>query len=589
MGKTTAKRPRRPQSSWRFTHSLGRRASFICLVQGKPFLSKTRIKEAYFYFVKQLVDYTKDQLERLFKTVTSRLVFVSIVLESDDDAYLIFEGLNAKGLPLTQADLIRNYLLMRIHRKRQDSVYGTYWMPMQTAFEEHLTEFIRHFLMRHGTFVKKNEVYATMKANTEGFAEAETTTYLETLHRFSSYYLKLTKPETEPNPILWKWLVSLKRLDITTAYPFLLDLFDELASGKVSEESFVGILKLLETFLVRRFVCSVPTHDLNKFFPTLLLQAKQSQNLVKGVADALAKRLFPKTPEFKREFFQMKMYGSGERTVKAKLILERLEESYEHKEEVNTEDLSIEHIMPQTPNDWWKSHLGENWENIHERYVHTIGNLTLTGYNPDLSNSAFPVKVRIYSESHLELTKSIGGDKWTEKEITERMEKLFERANGVWPYFGKAADEEIEEGPEEPSPVSGLDPVMTAEELVKLLGGGKSIDGSRSCFLLNDGRQIVVSVSREYDRGRPFWYGISPNAIKALDNCTHIALGMGLDRVALLPAELMKDYVKHCGDSKYKTGSIHHYHVFISNGDKPEMYGKQDSPRVELSRFIVGG
>jgi len=321
--------------------------------------AKNKITDAHSFFAKKLSETTEEGLEKLFHTIISRLLFVSIVLGTDDNAYLIFEGLNAKGLPLTQADLIRNFLLMRVHVKRQDSVFTANWLPMQTALADNLTEFIRHFLMRNGSFIKENEVYATLKTATENNSEQQTITYLATLNTFSSFYQKLLNPETEANPNIRKRLEALKRLDVTTAYPFLLDLYEDYASQKCTEEQFIHIFDMLENFLVRRFVCSVPTYGLNKFFPTLLSQAKQHASLTEGVAEILSKRSYPKNAEFRRNLFIMKMYG-GERAQKAKLILERLEESYGHKEGVLAEPLTIEHIMPQTLTDCWQKELGEN-------------------------------------------------------------------------------------------------------------------------------------------------------------------------------------------------------------------------------------
>lgn len=571
------------------------RRDFINLVQGTDTPSQNKIKEAYAFFAKKLVDITnKEGLERVFNTVIGKLLFVSIVLASDDNAYLIFEGLNAKGLPLTQADLIRNYLLMRVHRKRQDALFSNNWMPMQIALESNLTEFIRHFLMRNSSFIKQNEIYVTLKAGTEDHAEKETIAYLETLKKFSGYYQKLISPELEVNPKLQKRLIALKRLDVTTAYPFLLDLFDKFECKRCTEDEFVEILKMLETFLVRRFVCAIPTHDLNKFFPSILSQASEYPTLCEGVSEILSKRAFPRNSEFRRNLFVMKMYGSGERGVKTKLILERLEESFGHKEEVKAKDLTIEHIMPQTLTDWWKAHLGENWEHLHERYVHTIGNLTLTGYNPRLSNSSFQEKCEIYADSHVEMNKGISGESWTEKEIKDRTEALYERAIVVWPSLGKAIDDGLEEtdaAADEEARDTGTtaaEPAMTTAEVVEVLGGAVAVKPGKYTFRLNDGRNILITVSRKYTRGKPYWYGLSPSFLSVIDtnSCSHIAFGMGTGKVALVPAEIVKEYTKHCGVSKYKSSTIHHYHFFVTNSETPEMYGNQDSPRIALTDYL---
>jgi uncharacterized protein with ParB-like and HNH nuclease domain len=565
------------------------RVAFINLVESKPITARSKVTDAYSFFAKKIGDASKDELEALFHTVTSRLIFVSIMLAADDNAYLIFEGLNAKGLPLTQADLIRNYLLMRIHRKHQDAVFTDFWLPMQTTLGANLTEFIRHFLMRNASFIKLNEVYATLKSAVEDCSEQQTIEYLETLNRFSVYYQNIIEPESESDVAIKDRLFALKRLDVTTAYPFLLDLFDDRACQRCTDDVFIDVLEMLETFLVRRFVCSVPTHDLNKFFPTVLAQAKQYPSITEGVADILSKRSFPRNAEFKRNFVSLKMYGSGERGIKTKLILERIEESFGHKEEVQMKDLTIEHIMPQTLTDWWKAHLGVNWEHIYERCVHTVGNLTLTGYNPSLSNSSFDEKKAIYSGSHVEMTKRISGEGWTEQEIKNRAEELYERAIIVWPNLGNAADDVTEETENDVADVETAIPVMSPAEAVEVLGGGVAINGSKYCFAINSGVNVVVTCSRLYPKTKPYWYGLSPSFLKAIDsqNCRFVAFGMGNDRVALVPAEIVKTYTQHCGVSKYKTQSIHHYHFFITKAEPHEMYGNQDSPRIVLTDYLV--
>jgi uncharacterized protein with ParB-like and HNH nuclease domain len=566
------------------------RQSFVSLVQGDPPSSKTKIQDAYSFFSRKLVNASKDELDKLFNTVVSKLLFVSVVLAGDDNAYLIFEGLNAKGLPLTQADLIRNYLLMRIHRNRQDRVYNTTWLPMQNALGADLTEYIRHFLMRNSSFIKQSEVYANLKAVTENFTEEDTIGYLETLHRFSSYYQRLLNPHSEPTPQVRTRLCALKRLDITTAYPFLLDLFDDLAFQRCTEDTFISVLKTLETFLVRRFVCSVPTHDLNKFFPSVLAQANQYPTLLEGVADLLSKRSFPKNAEFRQQFFVKKMYGSGERAVKTKLILERLEESYGHKEEVQTDDLQIEHIMPQTLTDWWKAELGENWEQVHERYLDTIGNLTLTGYNPALSNASFDDKKKIYADSHLEITKRISSDAWAETEIRERIEELYERAIAIWPSLGNMTDDmdEFDEGNGLLVEDESCERAMRMKDLLTLLGGGEPIKPSKNCFHLVDGNNVLVTVSKQFPKSKPYWYGISEASIKLIDahGCAYVAFGLGTSRVALVPAGIVREYVKYCTVTRYKSGEIHHYHFSITGTEPPELYGNQDSPRIDLTEYI---
>ena len=154
--------------------------------------------------------------------------------------------------------------------------------------------------------------------------------------------------------------------------------------------------------MVRRFICKIPTNALNNIFPSLYKQITSNiySDIVYALADTLSTKGYPRDSEFEDWFVSGKMYAHGDNIDKTKLILEKLEESFEHHEIIDFINISIEHIMPQTLNDWWKNHLGENFEVEHDEWLHSVGNLTLTGYNSDLSNYDFHSKKTILINSH---------------------------------------------------------------------------------------------------------------------------------------------------------------------------------------------
>src|SRR5262249_41306374 len=154
-----------------------------------------------------------------------------------------------------------------------------------------------------------------------------------------------------------------------TAYPFLLNVYHDYATGKISADDFAAVLDVLETFLIRRFVCGVPTHGLNRTFTSLYAQAAKAGNLLARGKPALKARDFPRDKEFRERLVTCKLYGGGERQPKAKLILERLEMSFEHKEAIDLTTLTIEHVMPQTATDWWRRELGDEWEAAYEAWL----------------------------------------------------------------------------------------------------------------------------------------------------------------------------------------------------------------------------
>ena len=301
-----------------------------------------------------------------FYTWQQRL-FAGEKLELFTDKLLVFESLNAKGRPLTQADLIRNYFFMRIHIDNQNEVYNHYWQPMQTALNENLTEYIRHLLMRNGIIIKQNDVYYALN---ERVSPTNAIDYLKELQRYSVYYQRLIYPEYEPEFELQKYFRRLNKIEVTTAYPLLLNIYGSYSENKISKADFISILKTLENYLIRRFVCNVPTNQLNKIFTAVYPQliAKHQDNFAEGIKIILQSRGYPKDNEFYSRFKETKFYGDGDRQIKTKLILETLEESFVHKETVPFDNLTIEHVILQTLSEWWQNHLGDDWEETHELF-----------------------------------------------------------------------------------------------------------------------------------------------------------------------------------------------------------------------------
>lgn len=403
------------------------RDTYKNLINGKPNETDNQLTRAYNFYDKKLKQIQFEH-EKLKKIITSYFSVVSIVLDADDNPYLVFESLNAKGRPLTQADLIRNYFFMRIHIDKQDEVYNSYWHPMQIALNDSLTEYIRHFLMRDGSIIKQNDVYYALK---ERVSPTNAIDYLRELQKYSVYYQRLIYPEFEPEEELQKYFRRLNRIEVTTAYPLLLNFYGDYRDNKISKADFISILKTLENYLIRRFVCNVPTNQLNKIFPVVYPQLieKHKINLAEGVKIILQSRGYPKDNEFYSRFKETKLYGGGDRQIKTKLILETLEESFAHKEAVPFDNLTIEHVMPQKLSEWWQNHLGDEWEGTHELFLHTVGNLTLSAYNTELSNDNFTNKKQTYNESHLELNKYFSSiSYWTRLEIEKRSEKLAKQA-----------------------------------------------------------------------------------------------------------------------------------------------------------------
>lgn len=414
------------------------RTAFYALVNGSPI--EGRINDAFKYFRTRIAGKDSEgveiDLDRLFDTIHTQVTVVSIHLSDTDDPYLIFESLNAKGAALTQADLIRNYVLLRLHSQAQQHAYETYWMPMQTLLTtEHLTEFMRQYLMLNGEEVGKSAIYAVLKKRLLAIPDGSVSSELERMHSYSQMYATIVGLSSDVDPEIERGLRRLRRWEVNVATPFVLRLLGLRRLKTLTSSDVATAIRMIESYVVRRMICGVPTNQMKRIFLSL---AKDIPNddLVNNLRATLARgtlgRRWPKNDEFLFNWIANRAYSAP--LDRCKLILESLEEAFEHKEVVDCRVASIEHVMPQTLSLEWKSALGPEADSINEKWGDTIGNLTLTAYNPELSNSAFAKKQELFRTSHFEMSRAIAeAELWNDAAISGRAIKLFELAKQIWP------------------------------------------------------------------------------------------------------------------------------------------------------------
>ena len=564
------------------------RAAFFAVIDTGTPPKDEILGDAYRFFDRNLRLNSEIPFEKLYDVIRNHLVLVSIVLDEGDNPYLIFESLNAKGKPLAQADLIRNFFFMRLNPNSQDRMYADHWLPMQEKLGESLTEFIRHFLMRDGGLVRKGDVYVTLKERIENHRQEQIVAYLKELATFASYYSRLLDPKRgEVCLAIAERLDRLNRNEATTAYPLLLNVYRDYTAGTVSVDEFSAVLDCLETFLIRRFVCGVATAGLNRVFAQLYVQARQAGNLVNGVRSILADKNFPRDKQFRDQFSMTKIYG-GDRTPKARLILDRIELAYGHKEQVDFGKLTIEHVMPRTPTDWWRQNLGEDWEAVHAEWLDTIGNLTLTGYNSELSNANFGIKCALLQDSHCELNKHfVGVETWDEQAIARRGEILADKALEIWPDFSGASSE---------GQTSATVESETQEDILDLIakvlahfGGekGRVTKGNRVFYKVGDGKLINIKYSKRHSDY--YWFGFHASLEKEMEmaGMTHIIFILVPGSFVTLPIDMLKNYLAGAGSSPKTDGSVRHYHVLISTDPIPVFFHHGKPERIPTGPYLT--
>lgn len=399
--------------------------------------------DAYLYFRNAITstvdsDYAAISSEKLLSTIEHNLQIVMINLDEVDDPYLIFESLNAKGEPLTQADLVRNYVLMRFRHSissggEQERIYGHYWRPLEEMLGSSMTDFLRHDAMKGGENVREGNIYTATKSVFREKEPNEVEVVVRAMRSSGEIYQRIVFPHTEPDPLIRERLENLSELKIRVSYPLLLRFFESHVAGQLTHHDLITCLGLVEALSVRRSICGVPTNGLNKLFLQWCKNYPAEGHLDwfrRSLAAGSGGSRFPTDSEFEEQFSTQPQYGRGATS----FILRQMEKSFGHHEPIELTGPTIEHVMPQTLTEQWIEMLGSGWQSVHDSLLHTVGNLTLTGYNSELGNLSFPEKKELLRETHVELSRAILDQvKWTETEIKSRSASLAGRALGVWP------------------------------------------------------------------------------------------------------------------------------------------------------------
>ncbi|GAA0410919.1 GmrSD restriction endonuclease domain-containing protein [Streptomyces luteireticuli] len=408
------------------------------------------VADAYSFFRRKLIE-AADPADpqdafRIEQAITSRLTLVAVTAERGDNVHRIFESLNNTGLKLSQADLLRNYLFMRLPNSGE-YIYETYWLPLQDSLSnDELEQLMWLQLVLDGDDrVRRQDLYTAQQQRFERgeVSETEIEGYIKELHRRGALFRRLLRPEEEQNAAVRAQLRRLDAWQAQVTYPALMLLLDRREHGELDSSETARAMSYIESFLVRRMICRVPTNNLNRIFQAVPGQLPFDVPVADGLHQLLSadNRFWPDDNELREKIRTAPFYQYG-RWHQRKMVLQRLEESYEHPEPLDfaAAQLTIEHVMPQSAGSEWIRMLsedatdGENAEDLHSRMQHTLGNLTLTAVNSELSNHPFERKQGLLRGSHLEMNRRIAAtERWGAKEIAARADELADRAIALWP------------------------------------------------------------------------------------------------------------------------------------------------------------
>lgn len=391
----------------------------------------------------------QSEIDGLYGAIQKlQIVKISINPQHGDDPQLIFESLNSTGLELEEADKVRNFILMGLDSDIQTHYYNIYWSNIEKLTVGNVSAFLRYYLaIKEQKLWAINKLYKYFKDYVirSGLAN-DIEVLLKDLLKFAKYYNMVITAEGSQG--YKQSLVKIKMLDFSIVYPFAMELFDARENNYVSDNDLDEIFGIIESYFARRIICAVDSSSLNKMFAFLgstildLVNKEKISYLVAFKYILLNKTghyRFPRDTEFEEKLCIKDIYSI--KSNYKKYLLAELE-NFDNREKIDvygqleSGELTIEHIMPQTLSEDWKKELGADWKGTHNELLHVIGNLTLTAYNSKFSNKTFQEKCDMekgFKESRLFLNKYVSNQtNWNSDTIKSRTELLTKRAINIW-------------------------------------------------------------------------------------------------------------------------------------------------------------
>lgn len=403
----------------------------------------SQIYTNYLYFKKKVSEGVLTPVQ-IFNSI-SKLDIVGIILDKEqgDEPQLIFESLNSTGMDLSKSDLIRNFILMGLDNEEQIKIYNNYWKPFEGYFKnpdvpERMDRFFRDYLvMKKGSYVNFAYIYDVFKdyASNSEFSKIED--LAEDVMIYGDLYTNITsdnKTLPESQKALEPIFEEIRSLRMEVAYPFLIKVYMDYFREEITLDVFVEILKMTIAYVVRRAICDIPTNSMQKTFATMKNNIKKDDylNSIKATFYFLdSYKIFPNNDMFKAALYSRNMYSLRI----SKYVFVKLENEG-NKEPISFSGYTIEHILPQNKDmrDEWKHALGENYAEIQAKYIHSLGNLTLTRYNSEMGDKPFAEKLEVYKESAMHTLNKyvVQQSTWNEQTILARTEILANCACEAW-------------------------------------------------------------------------------------------------------------------------------------------------------------
>jgi hypothetical protein len=585
---------------------LGDREALLAILDSKdsgPW-EKLEVAKCLRFFLKEFGKRSKaapaETLPRLVRDITARMALVVITVVGENP-YEIFESLNSTGLPLEQSDLVRNYVFMKVPLQDQQAFYDEHWRRFEMLFDAagtdpavSATAFYRNYLLREGTYLTAKDTYIDFRDESSRRGLSPEAQVAE-LRRFLGFELWMRRPASCSIARVRTCLTEFSRLDAATAHPLILSLLSRVEDRSLPLDAFEIAMRDVSSFVLRRSLTGESTRAYGRWFTEAIKRI--GDDIVEDLRSVWSERGWPSDTELTRRLLEFPIYRREPE--KCRLILERLEQSYGHKEKVDPSTLSIEHVLPQTLDEGqaataWKSELGPHWFQVQQRWVHTLGNLTLTGYNAEMSNNAYEIKRKALVESNLLLNTYFEPvAQWGIEAIERRGQELAKQVALLWPN-----PRQLQPGDDSTSDheVTGAKRNFDVEQLrtqslarlTAFLGAEPVQRGDARYISSDSGVHLLCLASQPYAEreGEGYWFGVTPMQLQFLRDAAvaHVALCCGSpDRILWIPRNDFLNLVENMNRTRER-----HWHILVfSSGDTVRLDQPKTETKANVTRYLL--
>lgn len=533
----------------------------------------------------------------------NQLYVVCVPISEEDNAQKIFESINATGVKLTSADLIRNYLLMNLDSNSQDQFYDKYWRNIEaniSSDSRELEMFFRMYLaVKTYTLVSKNAVYRCfVEWSEENIMETEC--LFKELLDYAKIFHAIEKAEIITlHQVLQKPVMEFRRIKSDLPVSIIMEFYRLYNSGRITAGVLAQLVRSINGYLIRRSICDMESQNISRMFPMILRRVLErcgenygnivsilNQEMVGNNANTSGSYM-----PTDQQMFDVLLHANVYKRPALRIVLDRLELD-ENPAPVDLSALSIEHLLPQTPTEEWLEEL-EIDENTYYENLHRLGNLTLAAKsdNSRMSNQLWNYKNEILkSTSHLKMNMELLAiPKWSIQCIEERTEAMIHRICQAYPY---PAVETLDiTSPEI------VDEKTAFAHVVDCMFGDAEEIRKNSIYTKNDGREgYVLQGSKMYPEGdkEKFWFAYRRSRFEPIEQCQRrycVLICRSREPLVLcIPHSFLNEIKESCNNSMDTEGNIKHYHIVIHkqpDGKVTLLLSKPILRKIEISQYIV--